>query len=115
MPFYSYYCEEHGEKLIRKPMAEATTVEHCECGNKMAKMVIMPAVHGTRDSFGVGKEFYDEKTGKVIDNWKDWEKAGYKPATEGNHSSHVKEGIKRKVDKIENHDSGKRLVIGGTK
>ena len=37
----------------------------------------MPGITGTRDSFGIGNEFIDEKTGKVIDNFRAHEKAGY--------------------------------------
>lgn len=36
-----------------------------------------PGITGTRDSFGIGKEFYDKKHG-VIDNFKKWERAGYR-------------------------------------
>lgn len=36
-----------------------------------------PGITGTRDGFGIGKEFVDERTGKVIDNFKSWERAGY--------------------------------------
>jgi len=37
-----------------------------------------PYVVGTRDSFGVLKSFYDPQTNQTIDNWKKWEKAGFR-------------------------------------
>ena len=33
---------------------------------------------GTRDNFGVRKEFFDPQTNQTIDSWKKWEKAGFK-------------------------------------
>jgi hypothetical protein len=35
-----------------------------------------PGITGTRDNFGIGKEFYDKKHG-WIDNYKKWERSGY--------------------------------------
>lgn len=58
-----------------------------------------PGVVGTRDSFGVSKNFIDEKTGKEIDTWKKWEKAGYKEkCVTNNHTFNekVKEGLKKR-------------------
>ena len=58
-----------------------------------------PGITGTRDGFGVGKSFIDERTGKEIDNWKSWEKAGYKEKVETkNHTlnEQVKEGVKKR-------------------
>jgi hypothetical protein len=55
-----------------------------------------PSVNGTRDSFGVGKEFYDVKTGRYIDNFKSWEKAGFRePGQSGaRNSGFIKEKVK---------------------
>ena len=60
-------------------MSQCTKEEKCNgCGGHLRKLVSRNVnVTGTRDGFGVGNEFIDEKTGKNIDNWKDWEKAGY--------------------------------------
>jgi len=48
----------------------------CSCGGLINGFTIR--VGNTRDSFGVSKEFYDHKTGKYINNYKDWEKAGFR-------------------------------------
>lgn len=57
-----------------------------------------PKLNNTRDSFGVGREFYDVKTGKYIDNFKSWEKAGFKqPGDSGAKNS---DQIKRQVKEM---------------
>lgn len=71
----------------------------CDCGGYL-KGVGCPGVTGTRDSFGVGKSFKDDDTGKEIDNWKSWEKAGYRNPLDTVKNHNVREGIKRKMDKI---------------
>lgn len=50
-----------------------------KCGGNNNKQMIATTISitGSRDNFGIGKEFVDERTGKVIDNFKSWEKAGY--------------------------------------
>lgn len=61
-----------------------------------------PGVTGTRDSFGVGKAFIhenDDGTKKVVDNWKSWEKAGYKDAVSC-HKGDVKKKIIEKQKKL---------------
>jgi hypothetical protein len=37
-----------------------------------------PMVTGTRDGFGIGQNFIDERTHKEITTWREWEKAGYR-------------------------------------
>lgn len=99
------------EKETYKSVKDHLKPKFC-CGKEMIK--IFPTkvnVIGTRDNFGIGKGFYDENTGKFIDNWKDWEKAGYKDAVSFHKNSRVKAGIKRKKEKIEKYDSGKRKSI----
>ena len=72
-----------------------------------------PGITGTRDSFGIKNAFIDRKTGKEITTWKEWERAGYtNPKDDPNIPHDVKEGIKRKVDKI-GFDKGRRKSIGG--
>ena len=79
MPRYDYLCAECGSvEEVVKPMSRCGEEEYCDyCGSLMHKEISIPAVHGTRDSFGIGKEFVDDKTGQVIDTWKKWEKAGF--------------------------------------
>ena len=56
-----------------------------------------PGIVGSRDSFGIGNEFVHE--GKVIDNWKKWEKAGFKDveSTHDKRSPNLKHLIKEKI------------------
>jgi len=84
-------------------MAQSARVEKCPvCTKQMDRQITSIAISGTRDTFGIGKEFVDNKTGKTIDNWRTWEKAGYRDAVEfhKNGDPSVKEGIKRKMKKI---------------
>ena len=61
----------------------------------------------TRDTFGIGKAFYDAKTHKEITTWKEWEKAGYSNPSQDHLLPHdAKEAIKRKVEKIKKYDNG---------
>ena len=59
-----------------------------------------PSVTGTRDNFGIKKSFIDDETGEDIDNWKSWERHGYRNPVEVTRNNTVKEKIKRKIDKI---------------
>ena len=69
------------------------------CGGELRGTGIQ--ITGTRDGFGVGREFYDHKNKKYINNWKDWEKAGFKNPLESNKlSSDMKQKIKEKVKKM---------------
>ena len=53
---------------------------------------------GTRDSFGVGKEFYDHKTKKYIDNYKSWKRAGFEDVCESPRlPEHMRKLIKDKA------------------
>ena len=71
----------------------------CECGGQL-RPDNMPGISGTRDSFGIKNEFRDDATGKPIDNWKAWEKAGYRDAVEVTKNHVVKEKIKEKINRI---------------
>lgn len=55
------------------------------------------AITGTRDSFGIKNEFKDNSTGKVIDNWKSWEKAGYRNPLETTRNLGVRKKIQNKI------------------
>ena len=79
MPRYDVECQECfrvDEKVVR--FADFDNPIKCTCGGLMKKLIGIPAVINTRDSFGIGKEFLDKGTGKVIDNWGKWEKAGFR-------------------------------------
>lgn len=72
-----------------------------------------PTVTGTRDQFGIGKNFIhenDDGSKKEITTWREWEKAGYKDAVSF-HKGQVKEKIKEKMDKIRRKE-GKKITIG---
>ena len=83
----------------------------CKCGGEL-KGNGFPSITGTRDSFGIGKEFKGPN-GKTIDTWRKWERAGYKdPLSSGvAHNKHtirpreLQTMIKRKVDKITKFDT----------
>lgn len=79
----------------------------CKCGGRYYGVGVA-GISGTRDGFGIGKAFKDNKTGKTIDNWKSWEKAGYRNPLETVKDLNVMAGIKRKMDKIK-HDKKKGL------
>ena len=70
-----------------------------------------PEVTGTRDSFGIKNAFFDSKTGKTIDTWKKWEKAGFKDARDVFPKGSLKNEISRKVEKIKKYDSKARVHI----
>ena len=91
-------------------MANSQDNEYCSvCSSQMAKMLNCVAISGTRDTFGIGKEFVDERTGKEVDTWKKWEKAGYRDAKEFHANSHpkIKEGIKQKIKRVRNKGTEK--------
>lgn len=91
-----YYCQSCGKK---SPESYQKMV--CQCGGSL-RPESMPGITGTRDNFGIKKEFKDETTGKTIDNWKSWERAGFRNPLEVVGDGQVKEGIKRKINKIKN-------------
>ena len=113
-PAYEYLCERCGKELeIVKPMSEYNTIELCnECNTIMIKQVSKVAVTGTQDSFGIGNAFCDEKTGKTIDTWKKWEKAGYRDA-EDVVPSRIKNEVRRKKEKVTQYDTKSKFSVGG--
>lgn len=58
-----------------------------------------PGITGTRDNFGIKNAFKDDASGKTIDNWKSWEKAGYRKPLEVTKNNTIKEKIKEKIKK----------------
>lgn len=62
-------------------------------------MIGSVVVVGTRDTFGIKNEFQDPDSGQTIDNWKSWEKAGYRQTSDIKRHD-LKEKVKEKVEKI---------------
>ena len=114
MPSYEYVCERCNKEIdIFKPMDECHTIERCpECETILLRQISRVNVVGTQDNFGIGKAFYDEKSGKTIDTWKKWEDAGYRDARDSS-DVNVANEAKRKVEKIEKYDTGKKFSVGG--
>jgi hypothetical protein len=85
----TYTCQRCGIEL------EDISSFICECGGEF-KGTGMPGITGGRDNFGIRREFYDIKTGKYIDNFKSWERAGFKEpgAVDGRNSKFIKEKVK---------------------
>ena len=69
----------------------------CKCGGDI-RGEGFPGITGTRDSFGIGQNFIDEKTHKEITTWKEWERAGYRSPEIKNHK--VKELVKEKMNQL---------------
>ena len=67
----------------------------CVCGGHYLGTGIR--ITGTRDGFGIGNEFVDEKTHKTIDNWKSWERAGYRKPLEAVKNHTIRERVKEKI------------------
>ena len=111
MPTYGYICDKCDIRHdIFKRMAESSRIEDCpNCGFEMRRTIESVGITGTRDSFGVGKEFVDENTGKIVDNWRTHEKLGYRDVLEHHAHSHtkVKDGIKKKMKHIRRNGTQK--------
>ena len=69
----------------------------CPCGGDL-KGTGMPGVTGTRDGFGIGQNFIDERTHKEITTWKEWERAGYRKPSPKN--ERVKEAFENKTKEL---------------
>lgn len=67
----------------------------CKCGGLFDDVTI--SISGTRDSFGIGKSFYDPKTSQYIDNYKSWEKAGFMQPKDTNAPDHIHKITKEKM------------------
>lgn len=92
-----------------KPVALCSINEQCPCCHKIAQKIIsVPAITGTRDGFGIRNEFRNEE-GKTIDNWKSWEKAGYRKASEAIKNPEMKNKVKEKVHR----KTRKPVLVGG--
>ena len=91
---------------------ECSLPEICYCGKTLKRSFrTAPNLIGGRDSFGIGKEFYDKRTGKYIDNYSSWEKAGFRnPLESSNLSDMDKKIIKEKQRVIKNGTKLNRSV-----
>jgi len=71
----------------------------------------MPSVTGTRDGFGIGRNFMhtDDKGTREITTWRQWEKAGYKNVMDCIKKPHIKEMVKEKMKKIK-RNGGKSIL-----
>ena len=112
MPRYDLECQscfKVEERVIL--FADFDKPNVCKCGGQMKKLIGTVAVLNTRDSFGIGNSFKDEKSGKVIDTWGKWEKAGYMhPKDDGTLKKSTRDGILRKMDKIK-YDTKKKFNV----
>lgn len=89
-----YRCIKCGKEPSNKSMSMI-----CSCGGDIRGQSC--GINGTRDSFGIKREFYDKQTGQTIDNWKKWERAGFRdPLTESHLSPDHKRLVKEKQKAI---------------
>ena len=86
-----YICQDCGEKA-----SDDYAFMICQyCGGQLHGHG-GPGISGTRDSFGIKKSFMN-CDGKTIDNWKIWEREGYKNPLEVTKNNVVKEKIKDNI------------------
>ena len=79
MPTYEYQCQACEDYFTTIHSMNAKPLTRCtNCGKDRLKRLISAPHISTPDTFGVKKAFYDEKTGKTIDTFKKWEKAGFR-------------------------------------
>lgn len=100
---YEYECRacKHIFKVICRPGERDNQV--CEkCSGRVDRFIGCPSIVGTRDNFGIKNEFRDETTGKTVDTWRKWEKAGYRNPIETTQDHQVKEKIKENIKKRKN-------------
>lgn len=57
------------------------------------------SIIGSRDNFGIKNAFVDDSTGKTIDNYSSWEKAGYRQSRDVIQDKNMKSKVKQKIDK----------------
>lgn len=93
---------------ISKPVSKCGKTEQCSsCGDKLVKVFSVPHLTGTRDSFGIGRNFYHQ--GREITNWKEWEKEGYRNPLE---SSSIKPEHKKWIkDKAKAVKEGRKSIL----
>ena len=88
-------------------MSLCSKTERCsKCGEVLHRVYTATMITGTRDNFGVTKEFYSPHAKKYINNWKDWKRAGYSDPKHDTTMTHsLKEKVKEKMDKIKFYKS----------
>lgn len=81
-----------------------------KCGGDL-KGEGMPGVTGTRDGFGIGRNFIhsDEKGTREITTWREWEKAGYKDAISATRNKDIAKRAKDKMKRIK-REGGKSML-----
>lgn len=104
---FDYFCIDCGKQ---KPKNAVRGMICLYCGGDLRGECA--SVSGTRDGFGITKSFTDEKTGKEIDTWKKWEKAGYGTEIK-NHDmkEKVKEQLHKRKDRQEKKLDNSSLPI----
>lgn len=90
---FEYFCQKCGK---RSRDDDDSMV--CGCGGYLRANSV-PGLVGSRDNFGIKNEFVTPE-GKKVDNWKSWEKSGYRNPLDTVKDKNVREGIKSKIDKI---------------
>lgn len=100
---YRYECRECEITFeIVCPVIDRHKQKCPKCGsNDIDKFIGSVVPIWTRDGFGVKNEFINSE-GKTIDNWKTWEKEGYRNPLEVTQSNQIKEQIKEKIEKKSN-------------
>lgn len=100
---YEYECKDcHHSFTVSCKYADRNNQLCPKCNGKSERFIGCPAIIGTRDSFGIKNAFRDEESGKEIDNWKSWEKAGYRDPLETTNNHAMKEKIKDNIKKRKN-------------
>ncbi len=90
---FDYFCIDCGKQ---KPKNAKRGMICLYCGGDLRGQA--PSISGTRDGFGIKNSFIDERSGKEIDTYKKWEKAGYRDKVETNNHT-FKEKVKEGVEK----------------
>ena len=95
-------------------MPETDKRTFCDCTGLFDDVLIN--ITGTRDGFGIRRSFYDSKTGKDIDTWKSWEKAGFRNPLESDYKRNpeVKDKIKYKMKHLDKQNKSPALDIAET-
>jgi len=101
MPVYPYSCKSSHYVEIEKPVSLASRKETCYCGEELTRIYTPVNLTNTRDGFGIKRGFRDKQTGKYIDTWGKWERAGFEDPAKSEYIPHdVKQRIKQKKEMI---------------
>jgi putative FmdB family regulatory protein len=68
-------------------------------GHNVTKLIGSLVPMGTRDGFGIKNSFEDKDSGQTIDNWRSWEKAGYRNPLDVIKNNDMKEKVKEQIEK----------------